>query len=125
MLPGQLIERQQLGFGGLQQPGHLGRDGLEAVDHLAQPTGAEVTDQLDKIAAMLAPKFPAVARMLADAREDLTAFASFPSEHWTKLWSTNPLERVNKEIKRRTNVVGIFLRDCLPPSAVARLRQAS
>jgi putative transposase len=83
----------------------------------AQPTGAEVIDQVDKVAAMLAPKFPAVASMLLDAREDLTAFASFPSAHWTKPWSTNPLERVNKEIKRRTNVVGIFPDD----AAVLRL----
>jgi putative transposase len=58
--------------------------------------------------------------MLADAREDLTAFASFPVAHWTKLWSTNPLERVNKEIKRRTNVVGIFPDD----AAVLRLAGA-
>jgi putative transposase len=57
----------------------------------AQPTGAEVVEQLDKVAAMLAPKFPAVASMLADAREDLTAFTSFPVAHWRKLWSTNPL----------------------------------
>jgi transposase-like protein len=42
---------------------------------------------------MLAPKFPAVAAMLTDAREDLTAFASFPTPHWVKIWSTNPLER--------------------------------
>ena len=63
----------------------------------AQPTGAEVIDQLDKVAAMLEPKFPAVAAMLADAREDLTAFASFPPAHWVKIWSTNPLERLNKE----------------------------
>jgi putative transposase len=47
----------------------------------AQPTGAEVTDQVDKVAAMLAPKFPAVATMLLDAREDLTAFAGFPPAH--------------------------------------------
>src|SRR5919199_27546 len=73
----------------------------------AQPTGQEVVDQVDKVAAMLAPKFPAVATMLADAREELTAFAVFPAAHWTKIWSTNPLERVNKEVKRRTNVVGI------------------
>jgi putative transposase len=72
----------------------------------AQPTGAEVTEQLDKVAAMLQPKFPQVAAMLADAREDLTAFAAFPVAHWRKLWSTNPLERLNKEVKRRTNVVG-------------------
>jgi putative transposase len=70
----------------------------------AQPTGAEVTEQVGKVAAMLQPKFPAVATMLADATEDLTAFADFPAAHWTKIWSTNPLERVNKEVKRRTNV---------------------
>ena len=86
----------------------------------AQPTGAEVIEQLDKVAAMLAAKFPAVARMLADAKADLTALASFPAAHWTKIWSTNPLERVNKEIKRRTNVVGIFPDD----AAVLRLAGA-
>jgi hypothetical protein len=86
----------------------------------AQPSGAEVIDQVDQVAAMLAPKFPAVATMLADAREDLTAFAAFPPAHWAKAWSTNPLERVNKEIKRRTNVVGIFPDD----AAVLRLAGA-
>ena len=86
----------------------------------AQPTGAEVVDQVDMVAAMLAPKFPAVAAMLTNAREDLTAFASFPTAHWAKIWSTNPLERANKEIKRRTNVVGIFPDD----AAVLRLAGA-
>src|ERR671935_822715 len=86
----------------------------------AQPTGSEVVDQLDKVAAMLAPKFPAVASMLTDAREDLTAFTAFPVAHWRKLWSTNPLERLNKEVKRRTNVVGIFPDD----AAVLRLAGA-
>ena len=43
--------------------------------------------------------------MLTDAKEDLCAFASFPQAHWTKIWSNNPLERVNAEIKRRTRVV--------------------
>ena len=86
----------------------------------AQPTGTEVVEQLDKVAAMLQPKFPQVATMLLDAREDLTAFADFPAAHWTKIWSTNPLERVNKEVKRRTNVVGIFPDD----AAVLRLAGA-
>jgi putative transposase len=86
----------------------------------AQPTSQEVADQLDKVAAMLQPKFPVVAAMLTDAREDLTAFTAFPVAHWRKLWSTNPLERLNKEVKRRTNVVGIFPDD----AAVLRLAGA-
>ena len=69
---------------------------------------------------MLQPKFPQVATMLLDAREDLTAFAGFPAAHWTKIWSTNPLERLNKEVKRRANVVGIFPDD----AAVLRLAGA-
>lgn len=55
--------------------------------------------------------------MLSDAAEDLLAFTAFPQAHWRKIWSTNPLERVNGEIKRRTNVVGIFPND----ASVARL----
>lgn len=60
---------------------------------------------------MLGAQFPEVAAMLADAREDLLAFTAFPQAHWRKIWSTNPLERINGEIKRRANVVGIFPND--------------
>jgi putative transposase len=74
----------------------------------AQPDAAAVADQLDTIAEKLGRQFPAVETMLRDAAVDICAFASFPQAHWRKIWSTNPLERVNKEIKRRTNVVGIF-----------------
>ena len=74
----------------------------------AQPDADAVTTQLRAVADMLEAKFPDVASMLLDAEADLTAFAAFPKPHWRRLWSTNPLERVNKEIKRRSNVVGIF-----------------
>jgi putative transposase len=83
----------------------------------AQPDAEHVRAQLEEITAMLAGQFPDVATMLSDAAEDLLAFSAFPPAHWRKLWSTNPLERVNGEIKRRSNVVGIFPND----ASIARL----
>ncbi len=86
----------------------------------AQPDAATVRAQFDQVAAGLEERAPAVAAMLADAREDLLAFAAFPVSHWRKIWSTNPLERVNKEVKRRSDVVGIFPNE----AAIVRLAGA-
>ena len=83
----------------------------------AQPDAGHVRSQLAEVTGMLRSQFPDVAGMLSDAAEDLLAFTSFPQAHWRKIWSTNPLERLNGEIKRRTNVVGIFPND----ASVARL----
>jgi putative transposase len=83
----------------------------------AQPDPDHVRAQLDEVARMLDAQFPHVATMLRDAAEDLLAFCGFPVAHWRKIWSTNPLERINGEIKRRTNVVGIFPND----AAIVRL----
>ena len=77
----------------------------------AQPDAEHVEAQFDEITTMLDRQFPVVADMLRDARADLLAFSSFPAARWRKIWSTNPIERLHKEIKRRTNVVGIFPND--------------
>ena len=74
----------------------------------AQPDAASVRSQLHVVAGMLGSKFPKVEAMLRDAAGDLTAFADFPPEHWRKIWPANGLERVNREIARRIDVVGVF-----------------
>ena len=77
----------------------------------AQADREAVAAQLDEVASRLSQQFPEVAAMLLDTRKDVCAFAAFPRAHWTKIWSTNSIERLNAEIKRRTRVVGIFPND--------------
>ncbi|WP_226761875.1 transposase, partial [Arthrobacter sp. SO3] len=84
----------------------------------AQPDAGHVNTQFDEVTRMLLKSHPKVAAMLGDARDDVLAFTGFPARHWRQIWSTNPMERVNKEIKRRTDVVGVF------PNPAALLRLA-
>jgi putative transposase len=74
-------------------------------------SAAEARARLGQVADQLAVHAPKVARLLEDAEADLLAFYAFPAEHWSKLRSTNPLERVNREVGRRSDVVGIFPND--------------
>jgi transposase-like protein len=74
----------------------------------AQPDAASVWDQHARVVEQLTERFPAAAELLADAGADVLAFTGSPKEHWKRIWSNNPQERLNKELRRRTDVVGIF-----------------
>jgi len=69
------------------------------------------------VADQIRPKVPKLATLMDNAEQDVLAYMTFPNQHWTKLHSTNPIERLNGEIKRRTEVVGIFPND----NAIVRL----
>jgi putative transposase len=97
--------RDMLGHARKDQQGALGA----LIRPIFQAAGAdEARARLGEAIERLGPALPRVAQLLAAAEEDLLAFYAFPEAHWTKLRSTNPLERFNREIGRRTDVVGIF-----------------
>ena len=92
---------------------HAGRQGRRVVaafvaTALAQEDAEAASTQWRQVADQLRPKAPKLASLMDEAEPDVLAYMTFPREHRTKLHSTNPLERLNGEIKRRTNVVGIF-----------------
>jgi putative transposase len=77
----------------------------------AQPDAVAVSQAWDQVRDQLTRSFPKIGPLMDQAKAEVLAFTAFPRSHWVKVWSTNPIERINREIKRRARVVGIFPND--------------
>lgn len=103
-------------------PAHAGKSGRRVVSAFiatafARKTSEATSAQWRSVADQIRPKVPKLAPIMDNAEENVLAYMTFPKEHRAKLHSTNPIERLNGEIKRRTEVVGIFPND----EAIVRL----
>lgn len=74
----------------------------------AQPNQETARQQLAEVVRVMEPRWPKAAAVLAGGADDVLAYMAFPREHWTRIYSANPLERLHREVKRRREVVGIF-----------------
>jgi putative transposase len=110
-----LLQRVPIGEAFSEGVAHQGMVTAALRSVFGQENAGEILSRWDDLAASLIERFPKAAELMHEAREDVLALGHLAKDHWRKVWSTNLLERVNEEIKRRTRVVGIIPNDAAIP----------